>query len=30
VAWVRERLRELGITQAREIATDGEWVAIIV
>jgi ribosomal protein L11 methyltransferase len=28
--WVRGRLRKLGITQAREVATDGEWVAIIV
>jgi ribosomal protein L11 methyltransferase len=28
--WVRERLHELGISQVREIATDGEWVAIIV
>lgn len=28
--WVRGRLHELGITQAREVAADGEWVAIIV
>lgn len=28
--WVRGRLHELGIAQAREVATDGEWVAIIV
>ncbi|MGB7925065.1 MAG: 50S ribosomal protein L11 methyltransferase [Pyrinomonadaceae bacterium] len=28
--WVRGRLHELGITQVREVATDGEWVAIIV
>jgi ribosomal protein L11 methyltransferase len=28
--WVHGRLRELGIVQAREVATDGEWVAIIV
>ena len=28
--WVRQGLHELGITQAREVATYGEWVAIIV
>jgi ribosomal protein L11 methyltransferase len=28
--WVRKGLHELGITQTREVASDGEWVAIIV
>jgi ribosomal protein L11 methyltransferase len=28
--WVRGRLRELGIIEPREVATDGEWVAFIV
>jgi ribosomal protein L11 methyltransferase len=29
-AWVTERLHELGVTQPLEVASDGEWVAIIV
>jgi ribosomal protein L11 methyltransferase len=28
--WIHSRLRELGITEVCETATDGEWVAIIV
>lgn len=29
-AWVTERLHELGVTNPLEVASDGEWVAIIV
>jgi ribosomal protein L11 methyltransferase len=30
VEMVRQRLHELGVTEVREVAADGEWVAIIV
>ena len=29
-AWVTERLHQLGVTNPLEVASDGEWVAIIV
>jgi ribosomal protein L11 methyltransferase len=28
--WVNERLHELGVTNTCEVASDGEWIAIIV